>query len=223
MNMSENVDFEIALSESLADITLYHGSERDLRILKPDAINVGTRLSSPRWSVFFWRDAARARDWAVFSALRAIYRDKAQRQRVGVSTLAFDPRLGRGIVLAGELSSWIRANREKSVFVYEVSIPIWKVGLGHSPNIEEYTVDEPVSYLTKKKIDLSEETIEASVVTVESKEELQSYVDGVWNSLRGRTGEPLMRSDYYETFNLLSRELAAGKIRPGQSLSNHLP
>jgi hypothetical protein len=215
--MIDNVDFEM-LVEAI-EVRLYHGSERNLRVLKPDAINVGTRLSSPRWSIFFWRDPARAANWAVFSLLRSIFRDKERRRGLGLTELAYDPVLGKAVVIRAEVATWKKVVARRIVYVYEVDVPPWKIGLGHSSTIEEYTVDEETEYNSRRAIQVTDAVFDSSVVVVADRDALIAYVDNLWKRIPQRTGAMLMKPDYFDTFNALSRKYAHGEIQPGDKLT----
>ena len=212
-----DLDVDLLLvHEAVLDVTLYHGSQRRLDMIKPDSVNAGTILSKPRWSAFFWRERERALSWAVFSLVREVFRER--RKELGLTRIGYDPPSGKAMVLATEMEIWKRATRDRSVFVYTVDVPAWHVGMGHTPDIEEYTVDEQMTPRDAYEARVTPQLLTDRMLQFQSADAMREHLSRLEVGKQSRFGHFLMHDDHYDRFNDLSRRAAKGEIQPGQAI-----
>lgn len=124
---------------------LYHGTDKKLTTIDPIGINMGTRIQSPRWSSYWWDDEASAIRWAVYQSIRRLKKVKTY-YHLPTGKFIYDT---KDFGLVRKISVGIRA------FVYQTDIPRHRVGIGSSPDIEEYTIDESVTPTTETIITIT--------------------------------------------------------------------
>jgi hypothetical protein len=114
-------------------VTLYHGTSlKDLKVINPKSVNIGTRLSDPRVSSFWTISKDNAIIWAldwVGEGLKIPY--------------AHDPNRNIIYFINDAKDQVIEGLKQLPVYVYETEVDRKYVGRGQC-DIGEYTVDIPV-------------------------------------------------------------------------------
>jgi hypothetical protein len=217
------------LAEGVGDVTMYHGSDTFVKKLLPNSINMGTTLSNPRWSVFLWRDRTMAEKWAVYALVRSTFRQnraKGLAWSKATHDFLYNPADGTTLIARDHMEDWMNCFMGKSVYVYAAQVPVWKLGVGHSKEIEEYTIDETVPYRNVETIPMSVETMRRCILWT-SMDEINDLKKRMAegkikpNLLRNLFGS-IMHDDYFDDFNSASRGLAHGLLKPGQSITDYL-
>jgi hypothetical protein len=215
------------LSEGPVDVQMYHGSDKYMRRLDPFSINMGTSVSQPRWSIFLWRNRDIAISWAIYSLVRSTFREK---KSIGWNKKTHDylynPQTGGTLIDERSKQDWLNAIEDKDVYLYNLEVPLIEIGIGHTKDIDEYTLDRPSEYRSVEKIKVTKDFIlETIQFCSEAKimEMKRRMAQGkIRPSLLRRIFGPLMLDDYFDDFNTLSRGLALGEIRPGDSIHDYL-
>lgn len=133
------------------EMTLYHGSPEKLDIINPIGYNGGTKLSRIRMSSF-WCDTTGI--CKVISIGRII--SKYNKNLIWYG----DPDCIHLLVLESERKELHKAVKNKSIFIYEKTVPKEYIGIGHSAYGIEYTIDVPVrpdSYVEYSAEDILDE------------------------------------------------------------------
>lgn len=192
--------------------TLWHGTDVDVSVLKPMGVNMGHRLAKPEWATFFWGSFEKAWDWAVYQVCR----------RMTDVTLMYHIPTGKFAITASELSRLVREVNGKKAYVYEVELPRASVGLGSSPDIEEYTYNKEVRPTKKTQITLDKGEIEKSAVVM-SGSEYEKYrkdvIDGRYAGARGVLYSLFMDSERDQKRHDYHRRMRRGELSPGDDLT----
>ena len=204
------------------NIRLYHGSSVDIkeRIITPISINVGaTRMSSPRWSTYFWDNLEMAIQWAITWEVqetmntRCLYRNHDGKSLLVNNTGLSDEKFIDKILKA-----------KPTFYIYETVVPIKKLEMGSTAVIPEYTVSETVKIVKKTKIRVDRNMI-YTYFTILSREEFDKIVDDKDVDYISRYRNRLVsvfldnRRDPYRS--LIRRDMKLDKIKIGDDISHY--
>jgi hypothetical protein len=148
--------------------TLYHGSDKKLKTLVPMGINMGMRFSSPKWSTYFWATEKQATYWAIYQTCR---------RNTGIKTL-YHIKTGKFIVMDKDYNKLMEKAVGLKCYVYTCEIPMMSLGLGSSPDIEEYTYDKTLVPKKIKEIKINNTLLKQSVIMM-TPEEFDVYKEEV--------------------------------------------
>ena len=157
---NERVETNILDKTLKKTMTLYHGSHKDLKTIKPISINMGTRLSKMRMSSFWAKDPENCILWAgmtIFHHLGFPYRVSLKDKKI----YTIDTNYANADIDAKKFkhaSKWLEdyyKNKEQLYLYTLKDVPVKKVGRGQI-NADEYTIDEEVTPTSKKQITWSE-------------------------------------------------------------------
>lgn len=141
------------------DVTLYHGSKIKYKndVIDPrfGAINIGTKLSSPRYSSWWTTDKI----FPLFSSAQTVLRkllckyidNKEDFEKAYV--LDFK---NRKFYINQKYKDLIDWNFSSENYLYQVTVPRRIVGRGHNIEIDEYTLDQPIKADKVKLIKLKD-------------------------------------------------------------------
>lgn len=170
--------FNVAINESVSleslvkrpreffkKIHLWRVSEFDTPTIKPYSFNVGTRLSSGRFSSFW---VSSEKDWAIFYGLRVLLTgmtmekmginsedlsnntNKCRKRMVSDYRFDYENKFFINTASITEDEVKVRCDTHP-IFLYGKKVRGYETGLGwHNP--EEYTIDKEVSFDSKEKI-----------------------------------------------------------------------
>ena len=149
MIAEEKLDLRILDGNFNKNITLFHGSERKLTVIRPTSVNVGNRLSQPRTSSFWTNNFKYAVLWALdWVAINChdmpYYHDIDENLFVIPDVDLVEKDKDGNEIMCRNILQVIEDYLTKTpVFVYQASVPTKYVGRGQCA-INEYTVDIPI-------------------------------------------------------------------------------
>ena len=204
------------------NIRLYHGSSVDIkeRIITPISINVGaTRMSTPRWSTYFWDNLEMAIQWAITWEVQETMKTRClYRNHDGKSLLVNNSNLSDEKFIDKILKA------KPTFYIYETIVPIKKLEMGSTGTIPEYTVSETVKIVKKTKIKVDRNMI-YTYFTILSREEFDKIVDdndvNYISRYRNRVVSLFLdnRRDPYRS--LIKKDIKLDKIKIGDDISNY--
>ena len=139
-------------------MTLYHGSNKDLKTIKPTSINMGTRLSKMRMSSFWAKDKEYSLLWALmftFQSSGLPYHVSLKNKKIYTIDTSYATKSSPDRFK--HVSIWLqKAYKKQPLFLYTLKdVEVKKVGRGQI-NIDEYTIDEEVTPTNKKQLSWGE-------------------------------------------------------------------
>ena len=158
---NEKLETRILTGNLMKYMTLFHGSDKDLKVISPTSINMGTRLSKQRMSSFWCRSPEYATlwalDWAAIYYGIPYFHDIDRRFFVVPEIYLKNKSTGE----EGWAEEWILKYLDKyKLYIYKARIPIRDIGIGQLP-INEFTVDKEI--VPDKKIVLTRKDVEKFV------------------------------------------------------------
>lgn len=168
--------------------TFYHGTDKKLITLKPVGINMGSRFSNPKWSIYFWKDEKLAELWAIYQTCR---------RNTKIKTI-YHIQSGKFVIKNTDLNTLKREIRGLKAYVYSKEFPITQMGLGSSPDIDEFTYDKEVVPDSVKEIKITDIILNESIVIM-SEAEFNKYkeevIAGKYSGGRGLFYQLIMDSE----------------------------
>ena len=164
--------------ELVIKMKLYHGSDKSFRVIQPIGINMGHRFAKPRYSSYFWRTYELAFKWAIFQTLR----------RSKVVKTGYHIPDGKGFVVPEDLDTSVDYLTGKFVYVYEANINPLLIGVGSSPEIDEFTVDKDVTPDKIYRVKLTSQLVSDNIISMtdsEKKEYIDEIRSGKYSRRRG--------------------------------------
>jgi hypothetical protein len=216
------------LAHGLGNVEMYHGSSKKMGILEPNSINMGTKFSKPRWSIFLWNDKERAYNWAIYSVFREVFKQKREEGWTKKDhDFLYDPVSGKIYVQDIALSDWRKALNGKSIYLYTVKVPMMDLDIGHAKDIEEYTIDTPTKYTSVDELNIDDRIFRLSTIIAPDTRITRAKLDMAEgrikpNLLRRFLGATVMHDDYFDDFNNASRGLHTGELKPGDDIRKYL-
>lgn len=199
---------------------LFHGSDKRLISLKPVGVNMGHRWAKPEWAIFFWGDYVKAQKWAVYQLCR----------RTTDIKLMYHIPSGGFAITAEQLRQLSRLVKGKRTYVYQATLPLTQIGLGSSPDIEEYTYTKEVVPEKTTELVLTQDLLSQTAVLM-SESEYASYradvINGKYAGGRGFIYRLIMDSERDQLRHKYHKKIKDGSLKPGDDLENvsleHLP
>jgi hypothetical protein len=155
-----------AITLTMPRIRLYHGSgdKYEGGVLRAVAPNMGTMLSKPSWSVFFWDNEGDAWRWAIYRHLTRVYNlgrkhmTKGEKHRMLVS---YHFPEHSAMVRSDGTEDWEwylgqQSSRGRKVYVYSAMVEVHAVRPGNMGQVREWTVDSDVSWEKESGMDVLE-------------------------------------------------------------------
>lgn len=145
--------------------TLYHGSDKKFDTIEPRGVNMGPRGSKPKVSSFFWATKEEALGWMVYQVLR---------RQGGIKCYYHIPS-GGFLVTPDNAKAAKRFLRKAKGYLYTANLRLDKVGVGSSPDIREYTVDEPVVPDDVSEVSIDQALLDKYML-VDEKDNIKAYM-----------------------------------------------
>lgn len=147
---------------------LYHGSDKKFNKIEPLGVNMGTRFSKPKLSSFFWATREKALGWAIYQVLR----------RQGNIKSYYHIPTG-GFIITPENAKLAQDFLRHSVgYVYHADVRLDKVGVGSSPDIEEFTINETIVPNVIEEINFRLPLIR-QYMQIAKQEEINNYLNDI--------------------------------------------
>lgn len=157
---------------------LYHGTHVLFDVIKPLNINMGTRFSKPKLSSYYWKTYEEALGWAMFQTVRRMRK---------LDIYYHIPNIGP-LVREDNYKKAVKLIEGSKGYVYTVDAKGKMVGVGSSPNIHEYTINEPMTPIKIDEVVFTKEMID-QYLTVLSQEDMNKYFEdldsGKYDKRRG--------------------------------------
>lgn len=149
---------------------LYHGSDKKFDTIEPRGVNMGPRGAKPKVSSFFWATKEEALGWMVYQVLR---------RQGGIKCYYHIP--SGGFIVTPENAKDVRKFLLKAKgYLYTANLRLDKVGVGSSPDIHEYTVDDPVTPDEVSEVNIDRELVDRYMM-VDEKENIKAYMNDIKN------------------------------------------
>lgn len=142
----------ISLTDQNGNVILYHGSpDKFEKTLTPMGVNVGTKLSKPRRSIFLTNDKTGCILFGIFRIVWHDLKDKTHARPV------VDFYNNHKIFFWDKDRKLITDYlKNRKIYVYTVKVKPEKLGAGMYPNVDEVTLDEPIDYDTREEFNFSQ-------------------------------------------------------------------
>lgn len=190
----------------------FHGSDKKLTILKPVGVNMGYRWSKPEWAIYFWGDYDKAFFWSVYQYAR---------RNTKIKTLYHIP-TGKFAIMEKDRKELNRLLKGKATYVYSKRLPIFSMGFGSSPDIEEYTYSKEVIPDSVHEIIIDSNVLDKSSISMtdlEFKTYHQELIDGKYRGGRGFLFRLIMDSEKDMIRHKYNEKVKNGELSPGDDLS----
>lgn len=139
-SLNESLEFRLMEPFHSKEITLYHGSDKKLSLIRPLTVNVGTKVSKPRSSSFWTSNINGAKLFAIESSVSKYCKDN----NIPSFRHVFDLLNLKMFVDKSRKSEFISVLKKIPVYVYQKTMDTKYVGRGHNLPLHEYTLDIPV-------------------------------------------------------------------------------
>ena len=183
-NQIMNFCSDIISESNLFTKKLYHGSLIKSNILEPTAIDIGNKFQNPGWSLFCWDKKDYAIGWVIMQCIRKISDDfkHNNKDNKDLKVLWYLPHNKPCLTISGvnKVKDYIKTHTLEG-YVYSISCPMHKVGIGNDIALPEYTIRQKI--IIPDKIDtikLNNNIID-KYVSILQEEEIQSYKDDIMN------------------------------------------
>lgn len=135
--VNESLEVDLTTNPFEKDIKLYHGdSYQDQQsVIKPEAINAGTKLSTPRTSSFWTKSFKYAECFAIMRLIG---------KYLGYKEVCFDGDMYHMYVKPSNYKQIEKSIKSCHIFVYEKTMDKKMISGGHVFYGEEFTIDVPV-------------------------------------------------------------------------------
>lgn len=206
-------------------IYMYHGSDRELDILKPTAFNAGHKFKKPSWSVFLWNQYNLAYKWAAFKCLMYFIKLIPDRKstifgkHINIGFNDYDQEL---YVWNQEYEKFLRAVIEgkPKFYVYTIEVPInSKFNFGNNNSQPEFAYDGELKIHKKDTYILTEKIYRECFKPVSDEKYEQLMKNGLTDNVRGVLGyifEPT--NEVMGKWKYVTRKVKHGEIQPGDDL-----
>lgn len=191
---------------------VYHGTDKELSVLKPIGVNMGHRWAKPQWSIFFWGDYTKAYKWAVYQVCR----------RSTKIDLMYHLPTGGFAITETNFKLLVKQIQGKKGYVYHATIPRLQLGYGSSPDIEEYTYNKNVVPEDTTVINIDTKIL-STVAVILSENTYAAYrsdvISGKYSGKRGFLYSLLMDSERDQLRHDYHKKIRQGILSPGDDLS----
>lgn len=173
--IKENIELYVTKPKYLLqkEITLYHGTNKKIpnKIIDPKygSVNVGTKLSHPRYSSWWVDDEFFALTVGLYSTFSKALNIKMNKISYEYINIDFENEVI--YVNKDNIKEVMRIINNSERYVYIATVTTSIVGRGHNINIDEYTIDVPIKADQEIKIDYN---LLKDYVQIINREEFQS-------------------------------------------------
>ena len=205
------------------EITIYHGSVIDIRgkTINPLSVNVGaTKISTPRWSTYFWDNKYYAIHWAITWAVQGTMNTICCYKGNDAKTI-----IGKNKNVTDDEFIKLILKKKPVIYVYETKVKTNKLEIGSVPSLKEYTVSEPVVITKKEKIYITKDMIDEHISFMNEKDLREywkqlDYINHIPN-VRGPILNSILSNEIDEYRTLIEDDLRNGKIKKGDDISKY--
>lgn len=190
---------------------LFHGSDKNLKVLEPLGVDMGLSFQKPKWAIFFWEDFETARLWALFQHIR----------RNKLATVYYHIPTGKAL-MDSQLKHALTSIVGQKIYVYEKTLKIGEYRYGSSPEIKEFTTENSIVPDKKTVITITDKMVDDSILFM-SKSDIANYLselaNGKFTHRRGRLFSLLTNKDRDQLRHKYHRLIKAGELQYGDDLS----
>lgn len=221
--MKDNIDIT-----KLLDKTLYHASINKYDTLKPLGIDFGNIVQKPGWSLFCWDNFKNAERWAVLTFITCSDELNNVIKKYGEEKIEYiftDD--NNGIIMTKDslnnIDNYILKKKNLYIYVYEFKYPIYKIGIGNTKHIDEYTVRDTIKKFKLHKIKVTKKLLSKYIKIVDNINYDKKYDIGY--KRYGKLSDIIYNREFIDNLDIydkLRKDMDDGKLVPGDRFDEYL-
>lgn len=213
---------------NLLNKTLYHGSINKYDILKPLGVDFGNIFQKPGWSLFCWDNYRNAERWAVLTFSVCSNEINTIIKKYGNEKIEYrfiDD--NNGIIMTKEslnnIDKYILKKKNTYIYVYEFDYPVYKIGVGNTKHLDEYTIRDNIKDFKLHKIKVTKELITKYVKIVDKIDYDKKY--DIKYMRYGKISKMIYNREFIDNMDIYDKlriDMDNGKLKPGDKLNKYI-